>query len=147
MKTTLIATLIVASFIGGTFFGFWQGINNYYRLESLPLAVLDTGMYKQIDKGKLEHVKSHYQFNIGQAIDNYIWYEENSMPVLPSVFLKEHLEEKEDYINRLVTFRRENPDEDIRHLLEGEDREFYVNNLNKRSAFISGHRAKPSPNE
>ena len=134
--------LIAASFVGGLFLGFWEGINQYYRLESLPSAVIDTGMYRQLSEGKLENPKSFYQLKIDQAIDNYIWLENNSILILPFVFLKEHIEDKEDYIDRLVVFRRQFPNDDISHLLEGEAKDIYVSSLAKRNEFISTHRVE-----
>ena len=147
MKTSLCIFLVVASFVGGTFFGFQKGIDNYYRLESLPRALIDTGMYKKIEAGKLDAVKNLYQFNIEQAIDNYIWYEENAFPILPNILLKEHVNEKERYINQLIIFHSSVPNKDISHLLEGDIKDFYVDAYNKRYDFVSKRISKLSPNK
>lgn len=147
MRIALYFVLVAVSFIGGTFFGFWGGINNYYRLDSLAGAVIDTAMYKNLEEGKLESPKGLYSMNIDQAIDNYIWYEENSMPILPSVYLADFVESKDDYIGRLVIFRREIPSKDVRHLLEGDVKESYIEAANQRDEFISEYRAKSGPNK
>lgn len=147
MRIVLYFVLVAVSFIGGTFFGFWGGINNYYRLDSLARAVIDTRMYKNLEEGELENPKGLYSWNIDQAIDNYIWYEENSMPILPNIYLAELVESKDDYVGRLVVFRREIPSKDVRHFLEGDVKEFYIETANQRDEFISKYRAKTGPNK
>jgi len=83
MKIILITfTLIIASFIGGSMYGFNQGVSNYYRLDSIPAAVIYSKQYNQLNNGKTSLVQGFQSLQIDTAIDNYIWYKSNGNTLL-----------------------------------------------------------------
>ena len=126
-------------------YGFREGINNYYNLEALPVAVIGTTYYKQLEAGDTERAKGFYNLQVDFAIDGYIWYDEHGNSWLSNIFLQEHLNSKEDYIQRLVNFRTKVPSGDVRERLEGEIKENYILKADKRNALLSHKAIKSQP--
>lgn len=138
MKTYIIAfLLVVSSFIGGSMYGFNQGVNNYYRIESIPTAVLHLSQYKNLENNKVSHVQNYQSLHIDMAIDNYLWYKNDGNHLLSNYYLAEHVSNIDDYIDTLISFRKVVPSDDISNLLDGEDKKEYLQKLKTRNDFIN----------
>ncbi len=138
MKTFVITfMLIVASFIGGSMYGFNQGISNYYRLDSIPVAVIYSKQYNQLNNGQASLVQGFQSLQIDTAIDNYIWYKINGNTLLSNYYLSDHTENIDSYINDLIVFRKSTPSEDVSNLLDGENKTNYLKKQKIRNDFIN----------
>ena len=136
-KYIIVFLAVIASFAGGSMYGFQEGINNYRHLEILPVAVIGTVYHKQLEAGDVERAQGYYNMQVDQAVDGYFWYEESGNSLLSGIFLLEHLESRESYLARLIEFRKQVPASDIRKFLKGELKNNYISDIEKRKSLLS----------
>jgi hypothetical protein len=147
MKVMYLTNSVIAifAFACGTIYGFREGINNYYNLNSLPEAVIGVAYFKQLENGDFKRAQGFYELKVDVALDSYIWYEENGNSLLSNIFLPELITGREESLKKLVEFRKNVPENDFSKFLEGEVKEKYLSMASKRNALIvsKGDAAKP----
>jgi hypothetical protein len=137
MRKRLVNIFIaVVAFASGTIYGFREGMYNYYHLEVMPRAVIGAIYHKQLEQGDFERAQGYYDILVDEAMDSYIWYEENGNTVLSSIFLHEFINSREEYLAKLVEFRKRVLATDMSHFLEVEAKTDYVSRAVKRKALM-----------
>jgi hypothetical protein len=135
----------VSAFAGGAIYGFREGMNNYYHLDAMPEAAIGTIYYKQLGEGDFKKAQGYYDMQVDREIDGYIWYQENGNPVLSNIFLREHINGMEEYLAKLIKFRKQVPAADIGRFLEGDAKTDYVSRAGKRDALLSSQNFDAKP--
>lgn len=111
--TALLA--IFLSFLGGAFYGFKEGMNNYLHLGKVLSSNVDVLRAKDIRSGeerRLKHVFWHFQTSINEGIDSYNWYRDSGNHLFSRFFLSGHVDQLDESIKNIATYRLNDPIDD-----------------------------------
>jgi len=124
-------------FFLGSVYGFRSGMENYYHLNKLPTALIDSGFYKKIGVGDTETYKAWINDNVDLAFDSYQWYEAHGSRFFSNILLNDYVDSRESYLIRLIDFRKAVPaSKNISSMLSEESRVFYLDSVKKRNSFL-----------
>ena len=138
-------SLVFFAFCGGMYYGFNEGVDNYYHLEKLLSSNIDVLRAKDLKSGEeegLKHVYWHFEMSISEGIDAYNWYQKSGNHLFAGVFLPDHLKHLNKSITNIAAYRRDNPVEEdtdllLCQLLESEqDKEYCLERLEERKQTI-----------
>lgn len=150
MKIKIVSSYLLVLSIGlvaGTGYGFKQGMENFYALESVLVGYMSTGQASRLHNPTNENidlVQDYFDFLIDNGLASYIRYEEQGNHILSNIFLKEHL----GYINKSLTgmsdYRKSHPMKNLQDVFDNpEDKEEYLVLFEKQSALINSYSNSP----
>ena len=140
MKKHLFGYLTVAliSAALGVAYGFNSGVENFYHLEMLPATLVTSSNYRNIAKGDDSEYSEWVRYDSETALDSYLWYEENGNDILSNLFLRDHVNSREKYVEMLIDHIKLAPAPlDLSGVLDDpEAKEHYIDTIVKRNEFL-----------
>ncbi|MDH5630794.1 MAG: hypothetical protein OEY96_11645 [Gammaproteobacteria bacterium] len=113
--------LVVTAFAGGVYYGFNEGVENFYNLEKVLSSNRDVLRAKELKNGTdkdLKHIYWHFELSINDGIDAYNWYQNSGNHIFSEIFLSEHLQYLERSMNNLAKYRNSHHfDEEINKMM------------------------------
>ena len=111
-KITFLFIAIACSaigFIGGTYYGFKEGVENHSLLEQVAQGSLSRHQLASIEKGKIENVTHLFELNIDAGLHRYVMYEESGNRMLSELFMPEVTSSLDSYVDLMVEYRKDHP--------------------------------------
>jgi len=113
-------------FVGGTFYGFKEGMNNFSLLEQVVQGALSRHQLAAIEKNKIESVQHLLELNIDSGLHRYVMYKNDGNKLLSNYFMPTHTSELERYVDLMVEYRKDHPivfNPNWANSIEGDDEE------------------------
>lgn len=119
-KITMISIVIVFSvvgFIGGTYYGFKEGVKNFSLLETIVqgalsrhhLAYLEKSRIGTLEKNRIGDLEHLFELKIDTGLHRYVIYRESGNKLLSDYFMPEATSELDRYVDLMADYRKNHP--------------------------------------